>query len=614
MKPWLVARAALTLLSRRDRRILRGLVAIQMVLSILDLVGVVLIGSVVVVSASALSGAEPSGVTGRLVDLLGWDADLVTVAVALAVTAALLLVSKSLLGYYVTRRSFRFLANRQAMVSSTLASRILSRPLLDIQRRSTQDTAVALTRGVSSLMLGVLGGAMIVVAEAALLLVLIVALALVDLWVTLFAIVFFAVVGLAVQGVLAKRSAFVGALNYDAELQSLVTIQESLKGYREISVLSRRGNYVRRFADYRWEVARAEAHQRLINVVTKYVYEVAMVLGGGLLAWSQFAFKSAAEALTVIAVFLAASSRILPSVMRMQTASLVMRNTAPQAVPALEMNDELDPSESHVKPLAGVTAEQMSHMSLDRYPGFVPEVRIRHAELCFPDASAPVLSNVDLDISAGQSVALVGPTGAGKSTLTDVLLGLLPLDSGEVQLSGMAPMEAIDRWPGAIAYVPQEVLVVDGSVRANVTLGLPADCVDDGLVWSCLQKVKLDEVFEQSRQGLETLVGENGVRLSGGQRQRLGLARALYSRPRMLVLDEATSALDAATESVVTDTLRSLIGDVTLLIVAHRLATVRDCDTVVYLERGRVVASGSFDDVVARVPQFQEQAHIMGLV
>jgi len=247
------------------------------------------------------------------------------------------------------------------------------------------------------------------------------------------------------------------------------------------------------------------------------------------------------------------------------------------------------------------------------FPGFTARVDCHSLTLRYPGSEHLALDKVSLSIQPGQSVAFVGSTGAGKSTLADVILGAVFPDLGEVFISGRAPMSTVREWPGAIAYVPQDVAILSGTVRENVALGISTEEIDDALVWEALQRAELADFLGETRSGIDTVVGENGVQLSGGQRQRLGIARALYSRPRLLVLDEATSALDAETERIVTHTLESLAGEVTLIIIAHRLATVRNCDQVFYLREGELVSSGSFEQVRAAVPDFDKQAHLLGL-
>jgi len=184
---------------------------------------------------------------------------------------------------------------------------------------------------------------------------------------------------------------------------------------------------------------------------------------------------------------------------------------------------------------------------------------------------------------------------------------------GTVLISGETPRAAISRWPGAISYVPQTVSLVFGSIRENVALGLPPEVIDDDLAWEALERAHLASFLRDNREGLDTKIGERGFRLSGGQRQRLGIARALYTRPKLLVLDEATSALDAETEQAIIQTLSELEGKVTTITVAHRLATVRRADVLLYLQHGVVVASGTFDEVRNVVPDFDRQAELLGL-
>jgi ATP-binding cassette, subfamily B, bacterial PglK len=194
-----------------------------------------------------------------------------------------------------------------------------------------------------------------------------------------------------------------------------------------------------------------------------------------------------------------------------------------------------------------------------------------------------------------------------------VILGVLIPTSGQVLISGKDPHQAISTWPGAITYVPQDVAILSGSIRENVALGIIDDEIDDKLVLEALERAHLSDFLLESRQGLETLVGENGVQLSGGQRQRLGIARALYSRPRLLGLDEATSALDSNTETLITDTLSEISSSTTVIVIAHRLASVRNFDQVVYLDDGRISGVGTFEEVRNQVPNLDRQAKLLGL-
>jgi ATP-binding cassette, subfamily B, bacterial PglK len=609
---WRSVRASLDLLNKRDQRILILLVAVQFALALMDFVGVILFGLVAAISASAISGELPGQVSLLLEGVGLNEVDAITLAVILAVIAGFLFIAKSILSYLVMRRSYRFLANRQAMVSGKLASLLLSRSILDVQKRSSQETSYALTRGANAATIGVLGGAVAVATDAAVIFVVLLAMLAVDIFVAIFSIVFFFLIALLLHRVLANWATRLGLENAEAEISSISAIQESLRTYREVVVSGRRNFYVNAFQDLRWRAARVQADLQIMGQVSKYVFEIALVIGAALLALSQFWSKDVVAAVAVIAVFLAATSRITPALMRLQSGILSIRYARGDATSTIELAEEL------VRPgiVDDLGSDQTERIrtNLDfAYAGFDAAVSVKDAFLEYPGADACALDSITVNAASGTSLALVGPTGAGKSSLVDIILGVLSPDSGSVLISGVSPSEATQRWPGALAYVPQDIAVIDGTVRSNVAAGLPRDLIDDDRVWEALDRAQLGNYLRGERDGLDTVVGEHGVRLSGGQRQRLGLARALYTRPKLLVLDEATSALDAETELAVSQALDSLEGDVTLIVVAHRLATIRHSDQVAYLEEGRVMALGTFEEVREQVPNFDRQAQLLGL-
>ena len=231
----------------------------------------------------------------------------------------------------------------------------------------------------------------------------------------------------------------------------------------------------------------------------------------------------------------------------------------------------------------------------------------------YPEADQDAISKVSLRIESGEIVVFVGSSGAGKSTIVDLLLGVLEPDSGSVLISECNPREAFENWPGAVAYVPQDVLIFNGSIRENIALGFEPTSISDDALLDALEKAQLLDYVLALPNGLDSQVGDRGTRMSGGQRQRLGIARALLTKPRLLVLDEATSALDGETESNIAEGVQSLKGDVTVVMIAHRLSSVRSAEKVIYLHEGRVVSIGTFDEVRASVPDFDRQASLMGL-
>jgi ABC-type multidrug transport system fused ATPase/permease subunit len=584
-----------------------------MVLALLDLAGVVLLGLVAAAAAGAATGT-PLNVSGIsfLSDRLPTDAKAIMV---LAFVASILLVSKSVISLFLTRRIFRFIANRQAMIAGGIAKRLLNRPLLELQMRSSQETTAALTTGISAITIGTLGPAVVIGAEIALVLSMGIGLVFVDPVVALFTVMFFGVVTVLLQRLLGNWAQSLGLRFAAAEIGSMETMQHAMQAYREVTVAGRRRLFITRFQNLRWEAAKVQADTYILSQIGKYVFEISLIIGGGLLVLLMTVTRDVTSAVAIITVFLAASSRIFPSLLRLQTSMVSIRNARGTADYSYRLVDALSLAEQdHVPPTVPATnIQDVNEVIHAGFPGFSASVECSDVSVLYPMSDRPALSKVSLSIKAGESVALVGSTGAGKSTLADVILGVLFPTSGEVLISGLRPLEVVNKWPGAMAYVPQDVKVLSGTIRENVALGIPSGDIDDSLVWEALERAHLADFLSGVRLGIETEVGENGVQLSGGQRQRLGIARGLYSRPRLLVLDEATSALDSETEKRISETLDALVGDVTLIVVAHRLATVRNCNQVMFLREGELVSSGTFDHVRKSVPDFDAQARILGL-
>ena len=612
MNLWQSVRASLALLDPRSRRILALLVVVQFLLALLDFIGVILIGLVAALSASAVSG-EPPGPVVSVLEILGLEnEDTLTVAVGFAIAAGSLFILKSVLSFLITRRSYRFLAHRQALIAGRLVSLLLARSILDVYKRSSQETSYALTYGVNSATLGVLGSSVTVGTEISVIVVIVAAMLAVDVFVAIFSIAFFAIIALLLHRVLANWASQLGLQLSFAEISSVVAVQESIRTYREIVVSGRRGFYADKFQELRWKAAQVQADITIMSQVSKYVFEIALIVGAALLAFTQYLTKDLVASIAVIAVFLAATSRITPALLRLQASLLTIRSASGVAQTTIDLAQELEvvPSDHSLNAAVIKRVRENATMQHDQFSG---NVSVQCASFTYPSAQRNALNAISLEVPAGSSLALVGPTGAGKSTMVDLILGVLDPDKGSVTIAGLEPSEAISTFPGALAYVPQDIAVIDGTIRSNVAVGLPSDIVDDNQVWRALTRAQLDGFLQREREGIDTVVGENGVRLSGGQRQRLGLARALYTNPKLLVLDEATSALDAETERAVSDTLDALDKEVTRIIVAHRLATIRHCDQVAYLEDGRLVAIGVFEEVRRQVPNFDRQAQLLGL-
>jgi len=574
---------------------------------------------VAAIAASGIGAQAPlPGWAEGAIDLLGLGNLTVSQAsVIVAFGAVFVLVLKTVLQALLARRIFRFLANRQAAVSASLARDFLSRPLLFVQRWTTSEAIYALGSGVGAATVAVLGSGIIILAEISLFVVVLVTLFIVDPVITFGALVLFGSVVLISQRVLARKGARNAAIMRGTSIDTLSAVSEALQTYRETTVLHRRELYVGKYESLIGRYAQATASTAFILEVPKFILESTLYIGVLALGVGQFLVnQNLTEAAATVAVFLAAGMRVVPALLRLQGAAITVRNSSVSAMPTYYLADALKDGTSDFAILDkshNNHAADIQNRIRAGHGDFSGNVVVSEVTVRYPDSPTPAVEDANVLVPQGTSLALVGSTGAGKSTLADVLIGVLEPDSGSVTISGVSPREAIAQWPGAISYVPQVVALVFGSVRENVALGLPNDVIDDELVWEALERAHLADFLRDQREGLDTMIGERGVRLSGGQRQRLGIARALYTRPRLLVLDEATSALDAETEAAIIQTLDELEGEVTTITVAHRLATVRRADQLLYLEHGKTRARGTFAEVRSQVADFDRQASLLGL-
>ena len=593
------------LLSRNDQKKIFIVLLIQIGLGVLDLLAVAAVG---VLGALAVNGVQSRGPGDRVMVLLkavGLENLSFQNQVAfLGGVAAVVLILRTLLSVYFSRLTMFFLSRRGAVVSSRLMKQLLAQPLLVVQERTAQETLYAITYGVASITLGVLSTFVTLISDSSLLLVMAIGLFIVDPFTAGVTFLIYSGVAYLLYALMHKRARKLGIVNSTLTIEGNELILQVLDSYREATVRNRRPYYGEKIAESRLALANLAAEMNFMPSISKYAIEITMVLSALVISALQFVLQDASHAIATLAVFMTAATRIGPAVLRMQQGLILIKNSLGTANPTLDLIERLaslDTQDQKVSPL------QLTHT------GFSGAISVSNVSLQYPTRDKDALSDINIEIEKGDFVALVGPSGAGKTSLADVILGVIKPTSGEVLISGMAPENAIREWPGAIAYVPQDISIVGGTIRENVALGYEDSEMHDDLIWEALRKAQLEDLVKGFKLQLDEPVGERGTKISGGQRQRLGIARALYTNPAVVLFDEATSALDGETEANLSQTINSLRGEMTIVMIAHRLSTIRTSDQVVYLEDGKLVANGSFDEVRKKVVSFDRQATLMGL-
>jgi ABC-type multidrug transport system fused ATPase/permease subunit len=351
-------------------------------------------------------------------------------------------------------------------------------------------------------------------------------------------------------------------------------LQEGLGGAKDVKLLGREQFFLDRYSVHNAETARVWQLQQTLFQLPRLWLELIAVAALAILVWTMLAQgRELAVLMSTLGLFTAAAFRLLPSVNR----ALGAFQSLQYGLPAIDR-------------LLGEVHEEVTAPSPATQPAaFDAAIDVQDVSYAYPGAGATSLANVTVTVRKGEAVGFIGPSGSGKSTLVDLILGLLTPNAGRVLVDGRDIQECLRSWQNRTGYVPQTVYLTDDTLRRNIAFGVPDAAIDNAAVQRAIAASQLSDFIAALPAGLDTVIGERGVRLSGGQRQRIGIARALYTDPDVLVLDEATSALDSATEQSVMDAVAALHGSKTLLVVAHRLSTVEYCDRIYRLDHGRVI-------------------------
>ena len=580
--------------------------------------------------AAAAAEAVGAGAAFGLISILGDPARAARLPVASWIyphlprhdpPAVILAFTLLVMAFYIARNAFltavtwvqeKALDASVRQLSHRLLAAYLGAPYAFHFRRNSAALIRRVTDAVHNVFRGVLGSLVNTTSEALVVSGIVVVLALASPVVTGIAVV--VVGGLLLLPLTLSRHATArwGRVVSQLDTDILQTLQQSLGGVKEVKVIGRESFFLSQFDDRMAAAARLRSRYVAVAAALRMGVETTFVCG--LLAVSLLlTLRGGANALPLLGLFAYAGFRVIPASNRIMLYVAQLRysrawihdlraDLTALPTPAIDDAAEVEP----IRFTRAVALERVSYT----YDG-EPESGLPQAEPVLPKAE-PVLIDVSLTIAKGESIGVVGPSGAGKSTLIDLLLGLLEPTAGRITVDGRDIVTAMRSWRRHIGYVPQEPFILDDTVRRNVAFGLADAEIDDRRVLAALTRAQLSDVVAGLPRGLDTMLGERGTRLSGGQRQRVAIARALYHEPEVLVFDEATSALDTPTERELIAALEALRGVKTLVVIAHRLTTVRRCDRLALLRDGRLAAVGPYDDLIPRDPGFRQMATTTG--
>ncbi|NBX23773.1 MAG: ABC transporter ATP-binding protein [Microbacteriaceae bacterium] len=603
-------RRSLSFLSRKEKRVYFTLVICRALAGILDVVGIALIGLLTGLAATSLDAGKPLVVFGFTLPTVTEQTLLWLVLAVLVVFAAKAVIAISL-GWGLST----FLARIDAEKSSEITRYLFTGNLARVQTLDKGEIAWTVMGSTSNAFAGLLANLSTFISEGLLLVLVAATFTLVDPIAAICVFVYFGVLIVVIQVVISRLLQKAGIDASEGNMESLLVVDDFLGAFREVTVFNKQDFYVNKFTGARSRVSFSGGMLNFLGGMPRYIVETALMLGVVIFVGYQFLTGQLASGLVTVGVFLTGGVRIMAALLPLQNAAAVAKNQVEQSAMAHRLLKEAgDFAAAQSTPARTDTAAREGHGDGLAPPSRLTtalNVRVDDVTYAYPGATDPALRNVTLNVESGQHVAIIGPSGAGKTTIVDMLLGLLAPSSGDVTISGMAPSSLTSSHPGLVSYVPQNPGLVTGTIAENIALGIESDKIDFARVDAAVSAAFLEDFISGLPDGVHTSVGKQGDALSGGQVQRLGLARALYEQPRLIILDEATSALDATSEAFIAQSLRNLGKDVTVIVIAHRLSTVQHSDVVYVVEDGAITASGTFSKLRKTVPMVAEYVKLM---
>jgi ATP-binding cassette subfamily C protein len=575
-------------------------------MNVLDLLAVGLSGLLGAITAAGLSG-------GSSYYILGFQIPQATPTSVVLIVAAIatMIIVKGGLAILMARYTAIVLATIEIKNSVKIARYLFSGSLGRLRNFSRGEISFIINNSTNATFSGVLGAVTSIVIESTLFVSIFIVFLLVDPIAAVGIVLYLALVIYVMQLATGRRYMESGERIKAAGIDTNNSILEMVDAFREVAVLSRQDFFLTQFGEAKKLSVRTNLGLQIIKKLPRYFAETGLIIGIFFFVIWQLNKGTLAEGLIAVGIFMAGSFRMMGAALPLQNIWNELRisqNWVSQAQEILlKLKDQPELLDS--RPFSQAAIMKENPAALD----FSGGIAVDMADISFTHAGKQekTIADVTLSISAGSFSAMIGPSGAGKTTIVDLLLGLHESDSGSVQLAGMAPKILRDEFPGLIAYVPQKPGLVSGSFASNIALGISHAEIDESRVRYALEKAQLLDFVESLPEGIYTSLGSQADSLSGGQAQRLGLARALYTNPKLIILDEATSALDAATEASIADHIRNLGDDITVIVVAHRLSTIQHADVVFVVDEGRIVTSGTFAHVRRTVPMIEEYVQLM---
>lgn len=570
------------LLDKRQKRIMVALVFVMLVGAALELLGVgmILEAATVITDPDVL---EKNDMLAYIYEALGMES---MTQFSMLMLGALILVYavKNAYLFFQSKMQFRFVYSNQFATSRRMMINFMQRPYEYYLNADTSVIQRSITSDVNN-MYGLILSLLQLVSEMIVFVCLTVFCLFRDVIMTGTVAVLLIVVLIIIKRVLKPIMRKAGEENQDFYSGLYKWIDQSVMGIKEIKVANRESYFINEYCKCGAGYVSAVQRYNLYNATPRLLIETVAIAGMILYMMLRLAWGTpVTDIMPQLITLAAAAMRLIPSANRINNYLTSISYFEPFFMGVTDnLQEEIRDENVNYDEMAYRTKKQVEKLPVTK------EIRLQNITYRYPNSEVLIFDHAEMCIPVGKSVGIVGTSGAGKTTAVDILLGLLRLQEGEILADGVEVREHYESWLKNIGYIPQTIFMIDSTIRRNVAFGCPEEETDDEKVWTALKEAQLDGFVRGLPEGLDTGIGERGIRISGGQRQRIGIARALYEDPEVLVLDEATSALDNETEAAIMDSINRLHGRKTLIIIAHRLQTIEKCDIVYRVEDGKIL-------------------------
>jgi len=592
------AQQVLRVFSKKDKKYFGIIVVFQGLIALLDILGIFFVGIVGTLVANYLISSNLNSLVLKNLTLLGLENYSIKFLIFIfSILTLIFFIVKTFFSIYTNHKVLLFYGKRQTEFSTMLYRKLLNSSYGWLKKQNSERIYTAIDVGSHALFVRLVGNSILVISDTLLLFFVLIFLILFNPIISFFTFVFFLTIAIILQKVIGKRASFYGGSYTENLINSSGFLTIASSSFKEIFIMNKSSYFEDKFHKSDSLKSLATAKGLWIQQLPKYIFEISLAIGVFLLSFSLLI--ESVNNISILMIFIVASGRLVPAIFRIQSGVLGINLAYPNALIAVDFLNELNVKDDFVS------------KKYENILGNAPSIEIESLFYKFPDSESDLLQDISIDIKAGEVVAFVGQSGSGKTTLVDLILNLYSPSRGRIVLKDGSNVITPGKING-IAYVPQHPLILKGSIVENIAFGTDHDEVNLDALHYAITYANLDGLIKKLPSGVDTELSNLGGILSGGEKQRIALARALYFKPKFLVIDEGTSALDYTSEKLITDSLMSLKGDVTIIIVAHRITTIKNIDKIYFLGRNRIIGSGNYNSLQKTVPEFANWVDLLG--